>query len=66
VKEQYQVEISNRFAALKNLADNGKVLTEDMKASAPSSLCYYELKQQRLWFEEEKSQLLDQRKQAKL
>jgi hypothetical protein len=37
-----------------------------MKASAKERLGHYELKQQKLWFDEECPKLLDQKKQAKL
>jgi len=35
---------------------------ENVKASAQESLGYYKLKQHKLWFDEECSKLLDQRK----
>jgi hypothetical protein len=43
----------------------GKVL-ENTEPSNTESLGYYELKQHKPWFDEECSELLDQRKQAKL
>jgi hypothetical protein len=60
-KEQYYVEISNRFAALENLDDE-----VDIKISTKESLGYYELKKHKPWFNKGCSKLLDQRKQAKL
>jgi hypothetical protein len=57
-KEQYQVEISRRFAALENLDDDADInrtsetITENIKISAKKSLCYYELKKHRPWFED--------------
>jgi hypothetical protein len=36
-----------------------KNTTENMKASATESLGYYELKQHKLWFDQECSKLLD-------
>jgi hypothetical protein len=45
---------------------SGKQLTENIKISAKESLGYYELKQDKPWFDEGCSKLLDQRKQAKL
>jgi hypothetical protein len=39
---------------------------ENIKISVKKSLGYYELEQHKPWFDEECSQLLDQRKQAKL
>jgi hypothetical protein len=43
-----------------------ETVREDIKISAKDSLYYYELKKHKPWFEEGCSQLLDQRKQAKL
>jgi hypothetical protein len=69
-KEQYRVEISNRFAALENLDDDmvinttWKTIREDIKISAKGSLGYYELKKHTPWFEEECLKLSDQRIQA--
>jgi hypothetical protein len=71
-KEQYQVEISNRFAALENSDDDVNInrtwetVREEIKFSANASLRYYELKKHKPWFDEGCSKLLDQRKQAKL
>jgi hypothetical protein len=59
IKEQYQVKISNRSAALENLdcdvANNRawKGIKENMKASIADSLSYFELKQHKTWFDEE-------------
>jgi hypothetical protein len=71
-KEQYHVEISNRFAALENF--NAEVDTnrawdtfrDNIKISAKDSLGYYELKNHKPLFDREGSKLLHQRKQAKL
>jgi hypothetical protein len=65
VTEEYQVKISNRFAALGNLNDDDddddddvdinrawKNIRENMKTSATESLGYYELKQHKPWFDE--------------
>ncbi|PNF33805.1 hypothetical protein B7P43_G10012 [Cryptotermes secundus] len=71
-KEQYRVEISNRFTALENLdteADVNKAwetIRENIKISAKESLGYCELKKHKPWFDDGCSKLLDQRKQAKL
>ncbi|PNF35986.1 hypothetical protein B7P43_G02286 [Cryptotermes secundus] len=71
-KEQYHVEISNRFAALENLdteVDVNKVwntIRVNIKISVKESLGYYKLKKHKPWFYEGCSKLLDQRKQAKL
>jgi len=75
VREQHEVKISNRFAALANLDDDDddmdisrawEGIGGNIKSSATDSLGYYELKQHKPWFDEECSKLLDQRKQAKL
>ncbi|PNF36913.1 hypothetical protein B7P43_G08389 [Cryptotermes secundus] len=71
-KEQYCVEISNRFTALENLTtevDVNKaleIIRENIKMSAKESPDYYEPKKQKPLFDEGCSKLLDQRKQAKL
>jgi hypothetical protein len=71
-KEQYRVEISNRFATLENPDDHmdvniaWKTVGENIRISAEESLGYYELKKHKPWFDEGCSELLDQRKQAKL
>jgi hypothetical protein len=72
VKEQYQVTIRNKFAALRNLEDSGDIngawdnIRENIKISAQESLGYCESKHRKPWFDEECSKLVDQRKQAKL
>jgi hypothetical protein len=43
-----------------------KTIIENIKVSAKESLHYYELKKHKPWFVEGCSELLDQRKQAKL
>jgi hypothetical protein len=70
-KEQYRVEISNRFAAFKNLDTEVNInsawetIRENIKISAKDKLDY-ELKKHKPWFDEGCSEILDQRKQAKL
>jgi hypothetical protein len=71
-KEQYRVEISNRFAALENLDAEVNInrawetIRENIKISANDSLdYYYEFWKHNSWFDEGYSKLLDQRKQAK-
>jgi hypothetical protein len=71
-KEQFRVEVLNRFAALEDL-DKGveinralETIRENIKISAKESQGYFELKKHKPWFDEQCSQLLDQRKQAKL
>jgi hypothetical protein len=69
-KEQYHVEISNRFTALRNLDTEviiniaQETIRIKIKISAKESLGYYELKKHKSWFDKGCSKLLDQRKQA--
>jgi len=71
VKEQYQIEITNRFAALDNLNDDEDVnrawenIKENIQTSAKESLGPHELKQNKPWFDECVG-FLDQRKRAKV
>jgi hypothetical protein len=71
-KEQYRVEISYRIAALENLDANVDInracetIRENIKISNKESLGYYELKNHKPWFDERCSELLNDRKQAKL
>ena len=72
VREQYQIEITNRFAALENLNDDEDVdrtwenIKENIQTSVKESLVLHELKQNKPWFDEEFSGFLDQRKWAKM
>jgi hypothetical protein len=72
VKEQHQVKITNRFAALENRDDNvdrntaWENIRENIKTSANENLGHYELQQHKPWFDDECSKLIDRRKQAKL
>jgi hypothetical protein len=72
VKEQYQVTIRNKSAALENLEDSGDInrawdsIGENIRTSAQESLCYCESQHRNPWFGEECSKLADRRKQAKL
>jgi hypothetical protein len=72
VKEKYQVEISNRFAALESLDESFDInnawesISESIKTSAKDNLGYDRLKHNKPWFDDDCSKLLDQRKQAKL
>jgi hypothetical protein len=43
-----------------------KTIRNNSKISAKESVEYYELKAQKPWFDEGRTQLLDQKKQAKL
>jgi len=51
VRKQYQIDITNRFAALENLSDSEDIsrawenIPENIKTSAKDSLGLYELKQ---------------------
>jgi hypothetical protein len=68
VREQYQIEITNRFAALENLNDDEYVnrtwenSKENIQTSVKESLGLHELKQNKPWFDEECLGFLDQRK----
>jgi len=70
--QQYQIEISNRFAALQNLSDSKDInrawenIEEKSKNSAKESLGLHELKQHKPWFDEECLGFLDQRNQYKM
>ena len=66
VKKQYEMEITNRFAALGNISDDGENIKENIKTSAKENLGLLELKQHKPWFDEECLHFLDERKQAKL
>jgi hypothetical protein len=60
-KEQFRVEVSNRFAALEDL-DTEMEIRENIKMSAKVSLGYFEMKKHKPCFDEECSKLLYQRK----
>ena len=68
VRKQYQIEITNRFAALGNLHDNEGInrawenIKENIKTSTKESLDRRELKQHKHWFDEECLGFLDERK----
>jgi len=72
VREQYQIEITNRFAALENLNNDEDVdrtwenIKENIQTTAKETLGLHELKQNKPWFDEECLGFLDQRKQAKM
>jgi methionyl-tRNA synthetase len=71
-KERFRSEVSNGFAALKDLKAEIEInsawemIRENIEISAKESQGYIELKTHKLWFDKECSKLLDQRKQAKL
>jgi hypothetical protein len=72
VRKQFQIEISNRFEALENLNDREDInkawenIKENIKVSVKETLGLYEQKQHKPWFDEECSQVLGLRKQAKM
>jgi hypothetical protein len=72
VRKEFQIEISNRFEALENLNDIEDVnrawenIRENIKISAKEMLGLYRQKQHKPWFDEDCSQVLGQRKQAKM
>jgi len=72
VKEKYQIELTDRFAALENLDVDEDVnrawenIKENIKTSAKESLSLHERKQHKPWFDTECLDFLDQRKQAKM
>jgi len=59
VRKQYQIEITNRFAALENSDDDEDVnrtwenIKENLQTSAKESLGLDEFKQNKPWFDEE-------------
>jgi hypothetical protein len=65
VRKRYQIEITNRFAALENLGDVKDInrawenIKENIKTSAKDSLGLYELKQHKPWFDEDCLRFLD-------
>jgi hypothetical protein len=71
-KEQFRVEVSNRFAALEDFDTEVEInsawetIRENVKILAKESLGYFELKKHKPWFDEGCRKLLDQRKEAKL
>jgi endonuclease/exonuclease/phosphatase family metal-dependent hydrolase len=72
VKEKYQVEIPNRFAALESLDESFYIKNaweskrENIKTSAKEILGYQKLKHNKPWFDDDCSKLIDQQKQAKV
>jgi len=72
VRKEYQIENTNRFAALDNLNDGEEInrawenMKENIKTSATESLDLHELEHHISWFDEECLVFLDQRKQAKI
>ena len=58
-RKQYQIEITNRFAALQNVSEDEDInrawesIKENIKTSATESLGMQEIKQHKPWFDEE-------------
>jgi hypothetical protein len=71
-KEQYPVEVSNRFAAFEDLDTEveinsaWEIIRENINISAKENLGYCEWKKHKSWSDQACSKLVDQRKQAKL
>jgi hypothetical protein len=69
-KEQYRLEVTNSFTALKDLEAEVEInsawetIRVNIKFSAKESVGYFELKKHKPWFDEGCSTLLDQRKQV--
>jgi 50S ribosomal subunit-associated GTPase HflX len=72
IRKHHQIEVSNRFATLKNVSDSEDInsawenIKENIKTSAKNNLGPHKLKQHILWFDEECLGLLDQRNRAKV
>jgi hypothetical protein len=72
VRKQYQIEITNRYAALENVSEDEYIngawesIKENIKTSATERLGMHERKQYKPWFDEECLVVLDQRKHAKM
>jgi hypothetical protein len=69
--KKYQVTARNKFAALENVEDSGDINRawdniRENKISAQESPGYCESNYRKPWFNEEFSELVDRRKQAKL
>jgi hypothetical protein len=70
-KEQFRVEVSNRFAALEDLDTEVEInrawemIRENVNISAKEILGYFQLKKHKPWIDEGFSKLLYQRNHAK-
>jgi hypothetical protein len=71
-KEEYRVEVSNRFSALEDLDQEMKInsawetIRDNIKISAKEGLGYCEMKKHKPWSDQACSKLVAQKKQAKL
>ena len=67
VRKQYQIKISNQFAALENSNDSEDInrawenIKENIKSSIQESLNLYEWKQHKPWLDEECLRFLGQK-----
>ena len=58
VRKQYQIQITNRFAALENVSEEEDLnrawesIKENIKTSTTESLGMHEMKQHKPWFDE--------------
>ena len=65
VRKQYQLEITNRFAALENISEDEDInmawerIKENIKTSTTESLGINEMKRHKPWFDEECLGILD-------
>jgi hypothetical protein len=72
VKEEYEVALKNKSAALETLEDNGDIsrarntIIENIQISANESIGHCESKHHKPWFYEEFSKFVDRKKQVKL
>ena len=72
VRNQYQIKISNRYAALENLSDSKDInrawenIKENIKISAKEILGLYKLKKHNPRFDDACLHILNQRKCAKM
>jgi len=72
VRKEYQIEITNRFAALENLNEDEDVnkiwvnIKHNIQTSAKESPGMHEWKQHKPWFDEKCLGFLDQRKRSKM
>jgi hypothetical protein len=70
VRNQYQIKISNRYAALENLSDSKDInrawenIIENINISAKEILGLYELKWHNPWFDDKCLHVFDQRRHA--
>ena len=75
IKLQYQVQISNRFDALRTSnEDAGKVdnndtwenIRDNIKVAAGKSIGYYQVQKKKPWLDDDCSNVVERRKQAKM